>query len=101
MTDALDGLESVQGVVDIWKSSACQLDSPIQDLIWSKAALETISAGDQLRVFVHREPNGSFPLAPLTQSPDSPWLLNMLGVRRLGEPMDFLYTDAAALAGPG
>ncbi len=99
MADAVDGLESVHGLVDIWKSSACQLDSPIQDLIWSKAALETISAGDQLRVFVHREPDGSFAIAPLTQSPESPRLLNMLGVRRLGEPMEFLYTDAAALAG--
>ena len=81
---------------DQWNALGCGLPSPMQHFSWTAAALATVCSEDRLRVVLLRQ-GTSGALAPLVRS--TGWLpvLHVIGVSRLGEPMDFLYSDEPAL----
>jgi CelD/BcsL family acetyltransferase involved in cellulose biosynthesis len=81
---------------DLWNALGSGLSSPMQHFSWTAAALETVCASDRLRVVLLRQ-GASAALAPLARSPRWLPVLCMVGVSRLGEPVDFLYSDEAAL----
>ena len=81
-----------------WDRLASRSGSPIQGFAWTRAWAETLGEGYGLRVLVVGsldEPVGIAPLAARRRPFAS---LELLGVRELWEPMDFLYADAAAAA---
>jgi CelD/BcsL family acetyltransferase involved in cellulose biosynthesis len=95
-TQVIAEARSLDAVASLWDSLRGGLDSPMLSFAWSQSALETVCAGEDLRVVVHRT-GASAALAPLVCDKGMLSVLRVLGVDRMGEPMDFLYTDISAL----
>ena len=95
-TLVIDDAQSLRSIADLWDSLRGGLDSPMLSFIWAQTALETVSADQDLHVVMHRA-GASAALAPLVREKGMTSVLRMLGVERLGEPMDFLYADSAAI----
>jgi CelD/BcsL family acetyltransferase involved in cellulose biosynthesis len=95
-TLVIDDARSLRAVKNLWDSLRGGLDSPMLSFAWSQAALETVCANEGLHVVLYRA-GASAALAPLVREKGPLSVLRMLGVERLGEPMDFLYTDSAAI----
>jgi CelD/BcsL family acetyltransferase involved in cellulose biosynthesis len=95
-TLVIDDAGSLAAIVDLWDSLRGGLDSPMLSFMWLQTALETVCADEDLHVVVHRD-GASAALAPLVRQKGMLSVLRMLGVERIGEPMDFLYTDSAAI----
>jgi CelD/BcsL family acetyltransferase involved in cellulose biosynthesis len=87
---------ALAGLEDLWNALGSGLSSPMQHFSWTAAALETVCTADRLRFVLLRQ-GPSAALAPLVRSPGWLPVLRVIGVSRLGEPMDFLYSDEAAL----
>lgn len=92
----IDDARRLAGLQDLWNGLGSGLPSPMQHFSWIEAALATVCAGDRLRFVLLRQ-GASAALAPLVRSPGWLAVLRVIGVSRLGEPMDFLYSDEAAL----
>ena len=80
-----------------WNSIGTTMNSPMQHFIWSRACAETFrSAGEPQFVMVGSEEHPKA-LAPLIKQKRIFSRLEMIGVKELYEPMDFLYSDHASL----
>lgn len=90
----LNGFDWLAGV---WDSLAARAGSPIQQHLWARAYVETFDAFSRLNLVCVGPPANPVAIAPLVEVPDLPPRLEMLGVRDLQEPVDFLYSDARAL----
>src|SRR5262245_78064 len=101
----LDQLDQLAGV---WDSLAATQASPMQQYIWARACAEAFDTNGRLQMVAVGSAAHLVALAPLVKRGGIVSRFEMLGVRELYEPMDFLYDDpshlstlAEALAGMG
>jgi CelD/BcsL family acetyltransferase involved in cellulose biosynthesis len=87
----------LETLTQAWNSIGTTMNSPMQHFIWSRACAETFrSAGKPQLVMVGSEERPTA-LAPLIKRKHIFSRLEMIGVKELYEPMDFLYSDRASL----
>jgi CelD/BcsL family acetyltransferase involved in cellulose biosynthesis len=87
----------LEALTRAWNSIGTTMNSPMQHFIWSHACAETFrSAGKPQFVMVGSEERPTA-LAPLIKRKRIFSRLEMIGVKELYEPMDFLYSDRASL----
>jgi CelD/BcsL family acetyltransferase involved in cellulose biosynthesis len=84
-------------VATAWDLIGATLDSPIQHHIWARACAETLGTTSQLHVAAVGPTRQPTALAPLIKRGHHFSRLEMIGVKELFEPMDFLYADPASL----
>lgn len=89
----LDQLDQLAGV---WDSLAATPASPMQQYIWARACAEAFD--DRLQIVAVGPAAHPVALAPLVKRGGVVSRLEMLGVRELYEPMDFLYDDPSHLS---
>src|SRR5207249_9095023 len=70
--------------------------SPIQHYIWARACAEAFGSANRLRVVAVGPARQPAAIAPLVKPEGLP-RLHLLGVKELGEPMDFIYANPSAL----
>lgn len=92
--------ESLAAELPDWDSSPLGASAltPMQTKIWIQACAETLSRGGNISVVVVEDSQGIAAIAPLVSRSVTPTVSELLGVRELGEPSDFIYRDDAALA---
>ena len=84
-------------LADCWDAVAGGSSTPMQRYAWLRACAETPVAGGRLHVVAVGDVSRPAALAPLVCRP-GPWRrLELLGLRTLHEPMDFVAADAPAL----
>lgn len=90
----LAGMDEFAGT---WERVEPFLHSPMEQFIWSRAAAETVAAGYELKVVFEKLGADSMAIAPLKKKKGlgSPYW--MISTKSLYEPMDFIYTDKAAV----
>jgi CelD/BcsL family acetyltransferase involved in cellulose biosynthesis len=87
----------LEGLTNAWNSIGTTMNSPMQHFIWSNTCAEAFgSAGKPQFVMVGSEEQPTA-LAPLIKRKQIFARLEMIGVKELYEPMDFLYSDRASL----
>jgi hypothetical protein len=89
----LDQLDQLAGV---WDSLATAPASPMQQYIWARACANAFD--DRLQIVAVGPVAHPIALAPLVRRGGIVSRLEMLGVRELYEPMDFLYNDPSHLS---
>jgi CelD/BcsL family acetyltransferase involved in cellulose biosynthesis len=70
--------------------------SPIQHYIWARACAEAFGSANRLHVVAVGPARQPVAIAPLVKPEGLP-RLRLLGVKELGEPMDFIYANPSAL----
>jgi CelD/BcsL family acetyltransferase involved in cellulose biosynthesis len=90
----LDQLDQLAGV---WDSLAATSASPMQQYIWARACTEAFDSDGRLSMVAVGSAAHPVALAPLVNRGRMVSRLEMLGVRELYEPMDFLYADPSHL----
>ncbi len=96
-TQVISSIDSLDRLADRWNSLNTGFNSPIQDFSWSQVCARSICANDKLRIVVSSLGKNVVAIAPLIQPKGILSPLKMPGVGKLGEPMDFLSADLAAL----
>ena len=83
-----------------WDGSALGAGAltPMQTRAWIMACAETLPRSADLDVVVIEDEQGVAAVAPLVQRKEYPPVSELLGLRELGEPSDFIYRDESALA---
>jgi CelD/BcsL family acetyltransferase involved in cellulose biosynthesis len=104
-TQIIQDLAGLERLAEAWDSLALAFAFPTQQYIWARACAEAFAADRRLQIVTVEAGGQTLALAPLVKRGAR---LEMLGVRELCEPMDFLYGEAAqitplaeALAGLG
>jgi hypothetical protein len=69
----------------------------MQSRAWIIACAEAFEAGADLCITLVEDASGVLAVAPLVTRPGFPGTVELLGVRELSEPTDFVYRDLAAL----
>lgn len=87
----------LEGLTEAWDTIGATRESPMQHFIWSQACAETFRAAGQLQFFSVGSDTDLTALAPLIKRNGIFSRLEMIGVRELYEPMDFLYSDPSSL----
>src|SRR5262245_14155234 len=90
----LDQLDQLAGV---WDSLAATSASPMHQYIWARACAEAFDANAKLQMVAVGSAAHPLAFAPLVKRGGIVSRLEMLGVRELYEPMDFLYADPSHL----
>ncbi|MGI0485192.1 GNAT family N-acetyltransferase [Pantanalinema rosaneae CENA516] len=90
-------INDLEQLPKVWEVFGATVNSPIEDLTWIKACAQSFQAAGDLQVFVVQQEERSIALAPLMRSKGLFPHLIMLGVKKIYEPMDFLYTDDAVV----
>jgi hypothetical protein len=91
----LDQLGQLAGV---WDSLAANSANPMQQYIWARACAEAFDAHSRLQTVVVGSAGHPGAIAPLVKHGSLGSRLEMLGVRELYEPMDFLYANLTQLS---
>ncbi|MBO0720235.1 MAG: GNAT family N-acetyltransferase [Blastocatellia bacterium] len=87
----------LEGLTEAWDTLGTTRESPMQHFIWSRACAETFRAAGQLQFFSVGSDDDLMALAPLVKRNGIFSRLEMIGVRELYEPMDFLYSEPSSL----
>ncbi len=90
--------EELDGLKEAWRTLSASARLPMQEFGWVQACAEALLARHELYGVVVTDANGPVAIAPLVKPRKGPFRLGLLGVDELSEPMDFLYTNEAALA---
>lgn len=80
-----------------WNGVTAERRTPMQQHIWMRAAAEALSPDKPVKVIVVGSPQQPLALAPLARSTSGPPRLRLLGAEELGEAVEVIYRDAAAL----
>jgi CelD/BcsL family acetyltransferase involved in cellulose biosynthesis len=80
-----------------WEALASQTGIPMLQSIWARTCAETLAESARLHVLYAGTARNPVAIAPLVEGAGTPSRLELLGVRELFEPMDFLYADRTAL----
>ena len=88
---------TLDGLTRAWNSIGTTLNSPMQHFIWSQACADTLGSAGEPRFVVVGPDEQPKALAPLVERNRPFSRLEMIGVKELYEPMDFLYSDHASL----
>ena len=91
-------LDELDQLADGWGVLSAQSGHPMHDYAWIRAAASTFAEDGRLYVIVAGVPPNITAVAPLVRSRNDDGCLELLGVRELYEPMDFLYATPSALA---
>jgi CelD/BcsL family acetyltransferase involved in cellulose biosynthesis len=83
-------------LADPWDRLARKSGSPIDHYMWTRACADALGDRYSLRVVALGPPGQPVAIAPLAMRRRRLAPLELLGVRELREPMDFLYADASA-----
>lgn len=97
VTKRIDVRENLQAALSDIADAPC-LRVPMQAGIWIEACAETLAARGDLNAVAVGEGQQATALAPLSLRQGFPAALEILGGRTLGEPVDFLFCDRAALS---
>ena len=89
----LQGLDQIQAG---WDSLAWERGSPMLTCEWVRACAEIYGLESRLEVLVYGAP-GVAAIAPLFQSGRVSGRRELMGASELGEPMNFLYSEASAV----
>src|SRR5947199_9501339 len=84
-------------LADSWDQLAVGSGSPMHHYAWVSACAETFSTQADLQVVVVGTPERPLAIAPLIRRRSALPRLELLGVRGLHEPMDFIYKNPAAV----
>jgi CelD/BcsL family acetyltransferase involved in cellulose biosynthesis len=87
----------LEGLDQVWSGLSARGNGPMQHFIWSWACAETFKAAGKLQFVSVGSDDQPTALAPLIQSNQIFSRLEMIGVKELYEPMDFLYSDRSSL----
>ena len=95
----IKNVKNLKQISGIWNTLKNSVHSPIEDLSWIQSCAEEFWADGKLRILIAQQGDQSISLAPLVKRSFKGLFphLEMLGVRQLLEPMDFLYTDETML----
>lgn len=93
----INNIDSLDRLADRWNSIGADLNSPMQDFIWSQVCAKSVCANDKLQIIISSIGEKIVAIAPLMQPKGIFSPLKMLGVGKLYEPMDFLYADIPAI----
>jgi CelD/BcsL family acetyltransferase involved in cellulose biosynthesis len=92
----LRGLSDLAEISSDWDRLAERTANPTMQHAWFRCLAETFRLDQRLRIAVVESSGGPVAIAPLVAaSPALSW--ELLGLRYLGEPVDFLYADSEAL----
>ncbi len=80
-----------------WNTIGTTMNSPMQHFIWSLACAETFQSAGKPQFVMVGSAGQPTALAPLIKRRHFFSRLEMIGVKELYEPMDFLYSDRASL----
>ena len=80
-----------------WNALGAASGSPVQSYAWAQACAASFAGSSELYTVVAGMPPEVAAIAPLVHRRDGVERLELLGVRELSEPMDFLYRDPSAL----
>jgi CelD/BcsL family acetyltransferase involved in cellulose biosynthesis len=72
--------------------------TPMQSRPWVVACAQSFVRADKLNVIVIEDAGGVAAVAPLVHRTSFPAINELLGVRELGEPSDFIFRDETALS---
>jgi CelD/BcsL family acetyltransferase involved in cellulose biosynthesis len=87
----------LEGLTQAWTALSASTNAPMQHFIWSRACAETFKAAGKLQIVSVGSDDRPTALAPLVKRNRIFSRLEMIGVKELYEPMDFLYSDQASL----
>jgi CelD/BcsL family acetyltransferase involved in cellulose biosynthesis len=90
--------DDLDQLADGWDRLAKKSGSPIGHYMWARACAEALGDRYSLQVLAVGPPGHPIAIAPLARRRRPLAPLELLGVRELREPMDFLYDDASAAA---
>jgi CelD/BcsL family acetyltransferase involved in cellulose biosynthesis len=88
---------TLEGLAHAWNSIGTTMKSPMQHFIWSHVCAETLRSASKPQFVMVGSEEQPKALAPLVKRKRIFSRLEMIGVQELYEPMDFLYSDHAAL----
>jgi len=88
---------TLEGLARTWNSIGTTVNSPMQHFMWSHACAETFGSAGKPHVVMVGSEEQPTALAPLIKRKRIFSRLEMIGVKELYEPMDFLYSDHASL----
>jgi CelD/BcsL family acetyltransferase involved in cellulose biosynthesis len=92
------GGRMLESIAAGWRAlEAAAATSPTQHFIWSQTCAEAFHDASATQAVIVRDRGRAIAIAPLVRTPGSIPRLELLGVRQLFEPMDFLYADETAL----
>ncbi len=91
-------LNSLDALADGWDVVAGSSSTPMQRYAWVRSCAETSVAGGGLHIVAVGDVSRPAAVAPLVRRPGAWHRLELLGLRVLQEPMDFVAVDASALA---
>src|SRR5574341_260299 len=90
-------LDDLDRLANVWDSLAAKSGNPIEQYDWARACAATFTADRELQVITVGAPL-PVAIAPMIRRSGRLARLELLGMRELDEPMDFLYADPSALA---
>lgn len=93
----IDNLDNFSQLNHVWQLLGANLNSPMQAFTWAWICAETVCADDKLKIAIRYREKQAVAIAPLIQQKGIFSPLQMLGVGKLYEPLDFLYTDVSAI----
>lgn len=91
----VDDLEGLERLTEGWECLESGVTSPMQHFIWARAYAGAFPDA-RLRLLVVGPTERPRAIAPLVERAAPFHVLEMLGVRQLHEPMDFIYADRRA-----
>jgi CelD/BcsL family acetyltransferase involved in cellulose biosynthesis len=94
VTNSMDGLEIL---LQDWESHGSSPLSPMQQLPWIKACIDTFASGSEISAVHVCRKNQTLAIAPLYRERGLFSKFELPGVRLLLEPSDFVYSDAETL----
>jgi CelD/BcsL family acetyltransferase involved in cellulose biosynthesis len=87
----------LEGLTQAWSALSTSTNAPMQHFIWSRACAETFKAAGRLQIVSVGSGERPTAIAPLIKRNRLFSRLEMIGVKELYEPMDFLYSDHSSL----
>lgn len=91
-------LSGLDQLANSWDQLAAGSGSPMQQYAWGSACAETLSRPSELHLVVVGPLQRPVAIAPLIRRQGELPRLELLGLRELHEPMDFVYREAADVA---
>jgi hypothetical protein len=90
-------VKEIQDIADTWDALASSASCPTGSAAWSMSAAEAFGLDRRLRVVVVESDRRLEAIAPLVAGTSLPGAWQMIGMRQLAEPSDFVCHDSQGL----